>query len=652
MANQIYKVRDQEGNIREISGPAGASDNVVIAKAQELFSKINAKSLADQIPEIQPIPEAQPTPSNLQVGINAANKGIAGVPDFLLNTPNSLINLGKAAYGTAATALGRSDLAPELTENPDYARKAMSAMGFIKPQFEPVTTGQRIFDIGVQGAVGAAMPQTSVSNLIKALTIGGASGAAAGGVKELTGSDAAAISAGLVTPAAALKAISAARPMTQALQAYGETGLQKAKEVPTALINALKSKPEEMQGMGAASVEQAALRQARANQLGLQLSKGEQMQDLATQQFESEIALQKPDTTGKPLIQFKTKQEQDILNKFQQMAEKTGAEFSAPDVETYRKIGSIVDKALVNEYDRKLTQVNTNYQKARDSGETKEVVNTAPLEQWLAANEAEAISVPQINSIKMKLDSLKKATNGNVTIDDIENLYQVAGKLGKPGEQSGLYMRDVKNKINEITEGVGGNLYREARASRAQLGTDFENNYRVAKLLGTKAGYADRSVALSDVFDHIILNGSLEEMQSVTRLLKKAGPEGEQAFKELQGQTIQYMRGQLTKNPNQMSFSKLTNTIDSLEREAKLDYLFGKKGSEEILNLRSYLQDALVKQPGAVNYAQSGNLIARALDKVESLNVIGLKQIAGLAKQMAETKKVKESVNYNALDQK
>jgi hypothetical protein len=198
MADQIYKVRDPEGNIREISGPAGASDNVVIAKAQELFSKIGAKSLADQIPGIQPIPEAQPTPSNLQVGINAANKGIAGVPDFLLNTPNSLINLGKAAYGTAATALGRSDLAPELTENPDYARKAMSAMGFIKPQFEPVTTGQRILDIGVQGAVGAAMPQTSVSNLIKALSIGGASGAAAGGVKELTGSDAAAISAGLL----------------------------------------------------------------------------------------------------------------------------------------------------------------------------------------------------------------------------------------------------------------------------------------------------------------------------------------------------------------------------------------------------------------------------------------------------------------------
>jgi hypothetical protein len=123
-------------------------------------------------------------------------------------------------------------------------------------------------------------------------------------------------------------------------------------------------------------------------------------------------------------------------------------------------------------------------------------------------------------------------------------------------------------------------------------------------------------------------------------LLKKAGPEGEQAFKELQGQTIQYIRGQLTKSPNQLSFTKVKNVIDSLERENKLSYLFGKQGSQEILNLKDYLQDALVKKSGAVNYSQSGNLLARTLDKIESLNVIGLKQVAGIAKNMAEAKKV------------
>ena len=34
----IYKVRDPAGNIREISGPDGASDSEIIAQAQKLFS--------------------------------------------------------------------------------------------------------------------------------------------------------------------------------------------------------------------------------------------------------------------------------------------------------------------------------------------------------------------------------------------------------------------------------------------------------------------------------------------------------------------------------------------------------------------------------------------------------------------------------------
>lgn len=223
-----------------------------------------------------PKEEVKPIPSNLQVGINAANKGIASVPDFLLNTPTNLMNLGKAAYGTAATALGRSDLAPELTENPDYARKAMSAMGFIKPQFEPVTTGQRILDIGVQGATGAAInPQSSVSNLIKALAIGGASGSAAGGVKELTGSDVGAMAAGLATPMAASKLGAMSRQNIQSLQDQQSrnalrdevlnTGQKAGYVVPPSIINpSFINKRLESIGGKAATTQESQIRNQEA----------------------------------------------------------------------------------------------------------------------------------------------------------------------------------------------------------------------------------------------------------------------------------------------------------------------------------------------------------------------------------------------------
>lgn len=50
MADQIYKVQDPQGNIRQISGPAGASEAEIIAQAQKLFQTAPA-TLA---PEIAP----------------------------------------------------------------------------------------------------------------------------------------------------------------------------------------------------------------------------------------------------------------------------------------------------------------------------------------------------------------------------------------------------------------------------------------------------------------------------------------------------------------------------------------------------------------------------------------------------------------------
>ena len=59
MADQIYKVQDPQGNIREISGPPGASDNEVIARAQELFSTAPKQSINESIlQQLKPPPNA------------------------------------------------------------------------------------------------------------------------------------------------------------------------------------------------------------------------------------------------------------------------------------------------------------------------------------------------------------------------------------------------------------------------------------------------------------------------------------------------------------------------------------------------------------------------------------------------------------------
>lgn len=409
----------------------------------------------------------------------------------------------------------------------------------------------------------------------------------------------------------------------------------------------LKAPEPKMQGMGAATVDEALTREVRAREQGIRLTKGEKTQDLGQLQFESDIAKEKPEL-AKALIQFKEGQKSDILKRFEQLSNETGAEYADPTA--YRKVGTIVDKTIVKQFDNKNTLVDNAYKKAREAGETKEVVDTAKLEQWLADKAPEAISVPEIATIEAKLNALKKATNNQITIDDLENLYKSAGQLGEPSKSSGTFMGQVKGVINDMTEGKGGDLYRAARTQRKELANDFENTYRVAKLLGTRGGYGDRAVALDDVFSHVVLDGSLEEMRTVTKLLKKGGAEGQQAYAELQGQTIQYLKDQLTKGPSgQLSFAKLNNAIETLDREDKLTYMFGKQGRETLVEMRDAIKDALVKPPGSVNYSNSGNVVMRGLDKLAKLNF----PLAKTASEMAETsqlsKQVEEAIKYDAM---
>ena len=407
----------------------------------------------------------------------------------------------------------------------------------------------------------------------------------------------------------------------------------------------LQSKQPPMMGGGAASTDQALVRQQRALEQNIPLTKGEQLQDFGLLKRESDLPKENP-VLAKGLTEFKQSQKQSILKRFEQLSEQTGAEYADPTA--YRKVGSLVDSALVKEFDAKKLKVDQAYQAARDAGETKQVVSTAPLEQWLNTNAGKAISVPEINSIKADLIALKKATNGQVTIDDLEELYKSAGQLGKPGDPSGLFMKQVKGVINDMTDGAGGDLYRAARAQRAELGKDFENTYRVAKLLGTKGGYADRAVALDDVFSHVVLDGSLEEMRTVTKLLKKGGEQGQQAYAELQGQTIQHLKDQLTKNASgQLSFAKLKSAIDTLDREEKLTYMFGKQGRQTLVDVRDVLQDALVKPEGAVNYSNTGSVLARYLDSLT--NSIAPKFAKDFMKNREVKKQVEESTKYNAL---
>jgi hypothetical protein len=594
MADQIYKVQDPQGNIRQISGPAGASDDEIISQAQKLFADIVPAPTLSQIPGGENVSTAQPKPPSLQdkilgaaeVPLTLGSGLIAGMVSPIAGVYGTLTS-GK--YGTQEGIKAGEKTASNLAQALTYQPRTETAQNTLQ---------------SLAGAIGGIPPVIGVGNTGMALL-----------------------------PEAISQTRRAVAPAMASTQQR--------------MAALLQPKQTAMMGGGAASTDEALLRQQRAMSQNIPLTKGEQLQSFPIQQFESEVVKENPEL-AKSLIQFKEGQKKAILSRFEQLSEQTGAEYADPTA--YRKIGSLVDSALVKQFDAKKAKVDQAYQAARDAGETKQVINTAPLEQFLAEKAPEAIAVPEINSIKAKLDALKTARNGQVTIDDIENLYQAAGQLGKAGDPSGVFMKQVKGVINDMTEGAGGDLYRVARNQRKELGNEFENTYRVAKLLGTKGGYADRAVALDDVFSHVVLDGSLEEMRTVTKLLKKGGADGQQAYAELQGQTIQYLKDQLTKNASgQLSFAKLKTAVDTLDREDKLTYMFGKQGRDALIDLRDTVQDALVKPPGSVNYSNTGSVVLRGLDKLAAVRFPLAKSAADIVKNRELTQKVEESTKYNAL---
>jgi hypothetical protein len=441
-----------------------------------------------------------------------------------------------------------------------------------------------------------------------------------------------------LAPATLMQAGTLARPVVSQVTA----------PVRNALANVMTREQPVMPGVGAASTGEDLMRQERLQRLGIPATVGEREKNLAKQQFEADVG--RGVVTGisedaktklaEQMRAFKTNQQKAIVQNFERMTEEVGAEVADPT--QMRAVGKIVDKALNDEYTKKYDAYKALYAKADNAGETLQQVPYQNLLDYINTKTPTARKTldPILDSVAEALAMNDPQNTGTITVRALEDIYQQIGKV-----KNSPSAPEMKQMITEIGQGAGGELYQKARQSRMQLAKQFEDVSRVDKLLGTKAGYADRRVALDDVFKHVVLDGSLEEMRTVTTLLKKAGPEGQQAYKELQGQTIQQMKDLLTKS-DQPSFRNLNTFINQLDAEDKLTYMFGKTGRNEIMDLRDAIKDVLVKEPGAVNYSNTSSAVLRGLEALQQLpvKIPGTKTAAEYARTRQVTKQVEKAL--------
>lgn len=394
--------------------------------------------------------------------------------------------------------------------------------------------------------------------------------------------------------------------------------------VPLDELVGAQTTPGTFGSVGSAGVDMATQRRMAAQELPvpIDLTKGQATRDFAAQRFEGETA--KNPEAGAPIRERFTQQNKQIVQNIDAMLDMTGAE--APDL---RSVGIKVDAALRKQMDRDKAEVGVAYKNAEKAGELESPVSTQGVIDLLNESAAAEGTAKVLGAAKKEIQRL-----GGATVDDagnlvpaemsLKNMEQLRKFINSNMEQVGpdtFYGPQIKSAIDTATEGAGGQLYREARAKRARVAQNYEDRAVINRLLSEKPGTSDRRVAFEDVFKHTMLDGSLDDVRNVRRVLQRSGDEGQQAWKELQGQTVSYLREEATKNVARdqagnpiVSAAGLDRAVKRLDSDGKLDFVFGKKGAEQIRTLNDVTNHIKTVAPGTVNTSNTASVILAAMD--------------------------------------
>jgi hypothetical protein len=561
-------------------------------------------------------------------------------PDAPMGPVDALVGAGETALSTATGLLGGlpAAVASRLTlHSPEEAEAAGRAF-----TYEPRT------DAGKQEA--AAFGDFANQNLTPLAGLG---------------PEMAAIHAG-ASPALKMAAPAAAAAMDRVATGVPQAARNLAAKVGLGGEEAATPTPGTMASAGAAGTDLAAQRMATAESLPVpvDLTKGQATRDFAQQRFERETA--KDPNVGAPLRERFAQQNEDILRNFDTMVDMTGAE--AP---TLRATGEAVDAALKAQMQADKNAVRAAYKKAETAGELEQPVTLDSVVQHMNDNAPAATTAPVLDAARkfaVKLGVAAEDDSGNlvaqpVTLATAEQ-FRKAINRSTNFEPTNVYQSaQMKGLIDQATDGLGGNLYQQARALRARLAQNYESHATVAKLLDMKKGTADRAVALEDVFQHTILNSSKDDVANLRRVLQRAGPNGWQAWRELQGATMRHIRDVATSGVTRdvrgnpiVSAAQLQQVVRGLDHDGKLDFVFGKRGAQQVRDIVDLARVVYTSPPGSVNTSNTASVLLAALTEAGvtgSLTGLAVPVLSGLrlVAQQVKNRRIQQRV-AEALGQK
>lgn len=578
----VYKIKDPSGKVHRIKGPEGATMEQLVGV---LKSQIGGEGMVATVPTVP------------------------GAPKFI-----------SAAQGKA-TAPRDVDLVSNAME-PWQALAAQGLSEFEQPGILNKFIGA---GKGVIGGIGQAVTGGAAATVEalpdEVVTLGGAIPYAPDTARRRLLTD-----LYLMGEAQAPK-IPVGGAVAVSRNAMRGAPMPAAPVIDAAEISALK-------GVSAAETPEAILRQTTAAGLRepVPLTRGQITRSPTQLEFEKTMAKQFPETTGRPLVEQREKAGEAIIRNFDQYIDATGAQKA--DMELVRPVGRAVDKALVEEAKKAKFAVDQAYEKARNSPEAKTLVpyqNVLDIiEEYDPVTRSEL--APILNAVEASLKKLDPNNTGQIFLGDLQRVRERITELAQPGTTNYAFGKKIKKELDDIESNLGGDVFRSARELRAREAKYFENASYVSNLLAKKPGTKDRKVALDDVFKHSILDGSLEDTRAIGVVLKKGGDEAKQAWKELQGLTVAKLRDeadhlfQLARKGQSVEapFRSYQTRVRELDRSGKLEYLFGKKGAQELLDTVDTIGTVFARAPTGARFEMRDinvpemkeGLIRRLFDKI------------------------------------
>lgn len=560
-------------------------------------------------------------------------------------------SLGQQALGAAETALALGTGATTGAVGFIGGTGAGLAQEILSGRFGTQESLQRVGQAAQRGArAGTFEPRTAVGREMTQ-EAGQFLGEALPPVLPIIGAPGTAIAAARQAAPVVAQAATAAAPVAQAVMAAPARAARAVGRAvgvvepdPMALTAASQSASVlNRRAAGSAGVARETERRAVAENMPVPfsgpsaLTTGQASRNFEQLQFEKESA--KLGEVGAPLRERVGSQTATMIQNFDALIDRADPVAIDPI-----QIGKAVDRALVNRVEVERRRIRSAYDRAERAGQMSAPVQLTPFAAQIDEFSSLEGLVPMVGAVRkeaVRLGALAPDESGALQVQSIpiktaETLRQFVNKnTDWTDRRESLIGRRINSSIDAATESAGGDLYRAARRLRAQFADEFQNVGLTAKLLSTKRGTSERAIAFGDVFDKVVINSPIDELNKIRSTLLRSGNEGKQAWADMKAAGIRYIRDRATGedkgavgrdefgNPL-ISPSALNKAVLELDQDGKLQSLYGKKQAQTLRDLAELSIDIYTAPPGAINFSNTASALQVALDSLGTWAVTGI----------------------------